>query len=298
MEAFALKGVWAPLLTPYSPSGEINESEYRRLTEYVLDNGMQGVFVGGTTGEFVNLTIEERQTLLSAAAQVAAPGQLLYNITAMNLRDMRRLAEWGRNHGAGAFSVTAPYYHKYDAASLIEYFCTVAQLAGDMPLYLYNMSGMTNNPITPAILRTVTERCPNVRGIKDSSMDFMTLLDYQVALQGCEGFEIVTGNDAQVYYALCAGAAGGIIAVASVFPRISSEIWSAWQAGEREKAREAQNKVLSARQAFRSVMPVMAHKYALELQGFTMGKARFPFRDLFPEEKKTLARELHSAGLL
>lgn len=298
MDAFTLNGVWAPLLTPYNERGQINTQEYQRLTRFVLDHGVQGVFVGGTTGEFVNLTIEERQALLAAAAQVACPAQLLYNVTAMNLHDMRRLMDWGRAHGAGGFSVTAPYYHRYDAAALIEYFCTVAQIAGDMPLYLYNMVGMTNNPITPAVLRAVTERCPNIKGIKDSSMDFMTLLEYQVSIPGLSDFEIVTGNDAQVYYALCAGAAGGIIAVAGVFPQICSEIWTAWQAGDHDRSRRAQQKVFLARQSFRSIMPVMAHKYALELQGFSMGHARFPFRDLFPQEKEDLIHQLQQSDLL
>lgn len=295
---FTLQGVWAPLLTPYDEAGAVCEAEYRRLTAFALDQGLQGVFVGGTSGEFVNLTIEERQTLLTAAAGAADPSRLLYNVTAMNLRDMRRLMDWGRTHGAGAFSVTAPYYHKYDTAALTRYFCTVAQMAGDMPLYLYNMSGMTNNPITPGILKEVADRCPNVRGIKDSSMDFMTLLDYQTALADKPDFEIVTGNDAQVYYALCAGAAGGIIATAGVFPAVSAGIWQAWQAGRPDQAREAQRQVSAARQLFRSVMPVMAHKYALELQGFSLGAARFPFRDLLPAEKETLARGLRDAGLL
>ena len=66
-----------------------------------------------------------------------------------------------------------------------------------MPVYLYNMSGMTNNPITPAILKTVAEQHRNICGVKDSSMDFMTLLNYQIAMEKMD-FELITGNDAQV----------------------------------------------------------------------------------------------------
>ena len=296
MEQMHLNGVWAPALTPFYEDGSVNTSEYERLVRFLLGQGLNGVFVGGTTGEFVNLTVEERQTLLAAARSGARDaGGVLFNVTAMNLRDVQRLMDFGRTHGADAFSVTAPYYHRYDAAALTEYFCTLAMLAEGMPFYLYNMSGMTNNPVTTSILREVSRRCPNVRGIKDSSMDFLTLQEYRAALPD---LEIVTGNDAQLYYALCAGAQGGIIAVSSAFPKLCAGIFEAYQAGDFMLARSRQEKVMQVRRLFRSVMPVMAHKYALQLQGFSMGPGRFPFRSLTETEKKVLCDGLQKLALL
>ena len=78
-----------------------------------------------------------------------------------------------------------------------------------MPVYLYNMPGMTHNPLTPDVLKKVCAQCENVVGIKDSSMDHMTFLDFQMA-QPREDFELITGNDAQLLTALMAGGAGGV----------------------------------------------------------------------------------------
>ncbi len=298
MRKLQLKGVWAPVLTPFCKDHSVNFAEYERLVHFILSQGVHGVFIGGTTGEFVNLTIEERQNMLLAARRGAGNnGNILYNVTAMNLEDMHRLMEWGKENGADAFSVTAPYYHRYDSRALVEYFKTVARLAENIPVYLYNMSGMTNNPITTSILKGAVECCENICGIKDSSMDFMTLLEYREAIQK-ENFQIVTGNDAQLYYALCAGADGGIIAVASVFPEICVKIWEDYQAENFESARYYQNKVMQVRNLFRSIMPVMSHKRALELRGFEMGEGRFPFRSLTEEEKQKIDKTIQEIGIL
>ena len=68
-----LAGIDAPLLTPFHFDGNVNYEEYTRLTRFVTENGIHGVFVCGTTGEFINLTLEERKKLLTAAVEGAVP---------------------------------------------------------------------------------------------------------------------------------------------------------------------------------------------------------------------------------
>lgn len=293
-----MRGISAPVLTPFCKDGTVNYEEYTRLIAYITKNGVQGIFVCGTTGEFINLTIEERKKLLAAAKKGAEPGtKIMFNTTAMNLRDMQELFDWSEECGADCVSVTAPYYHSYDQAALVAYFQKASELAKNQPLYLYNMASMTNNPITHATLNAVVESCPNVKGIKDSSMDFMVLLNYQNTVTRPD-LEIITGNDAQVLPALQAGAAGGLIAVAGVFPKLSMEIWDGFCQDDLERARRAQSKVLSLRELYRGIMPIMSHKKTLELLGFHMGPARFPFRELTAGEASTVETTVRSLGLL
>ena len=285
-------------MTPFHADGSINYSEYQRLLEYLVENGIHGLFVCGTTGEFINLTIEERKKILEKTMEIVPKEvNVMYNTTAMNLRQIEELLDWADKCGVDTVSFTSPYYHRYDASALTAYFQTVSKLAKGKNVYLYNMPGMTNNPITPQILKAVEETCPNVRGIKDSSMDFMVMLNYQSLLQN-DTFELITGNDAQVLTALQAGAAGGVIATASVFPALCMEIWDKFYAGDLEGARRAQDKVLRLREMFRGVMPVMSHKQALNLQGFDMGPARFPFRDLRKEEAARVESTLRTLELI
>ena len=166
-----------------------------------------------------------------------------------------------------------------------------------MPLYLYNIPGMTGNPIPPAVLGEVLQRCPNVVGLKDSSMDLMTLLEYQCAAEGC-GLVLLTGNDAQVLTALQSGADGGVIAMAGIFPALCRRIWEGFWANNLEEARTAQKTVLKLRELARRVMPVMGHKAMMEELGFPMGAARFPMRELTESERRTIRIGLKELGLL
>lgn len=291
-------GISAPQLTPFNADGSINYSEYTRLTGHIVKSGVNGIFVCGTTGEFVNLTIDERRKLLDAARAGAEPQtHLLYNITALNLTDLKTLAEHAKTHGATAVSVTPPYYHSYDETALVRYFITAARIAAPLPLYLYNIPGMAKNAITPEAMKKICAACPNVRGIKDSSMDFMTFLRFQLAAPD-EDFEVITGNDAQVLTALQAGGNGAVVAIASVFPDLCCQISRRFAAGDLQGAREAQSTVLELRELARSVMPIMAHKEMLRLQGFEMGPARFPMRDLTQEERERIKQCLQRAKLV
>lgn len=297
MKERLMGGITAPLLTPFCEDGNIDYKEYARLVLFVTDNGVHNLFVGGTTGEFVNLAADERKRLLAVACDNrSSETKVMFNVTAMNQEEMEDFCQWARQCGADAVSVTAPYYHKYDKEALIQYFCKCADLAGEIPLYLYNMPGMTTNPITPDILGRLAERCPNLGGIKDSSMDFMMILEYQEAVRGYS-VEIVTGNDAQILTTLQAGGDGAVAALAGVYPELTSCIWNSFLDGKLDEAREAQNKVMDLRRLCRDVMPVMSHKYLLELRGFQMGKARFPMRDLNEREKETIRNYIKRLGL-
>lgn len=291
-------GISAPQLTPFYDNGEVNYEEYTRLTRFLAEGGVKGIFVCGTTGEFANLTIEERKGLLTAAKKGAGLDcKLLYNITALNLKDIGTLCDWARQEGADGVSVTAPYYHGYDKAALTEYFIRVSRMAAPLPVYLYNIPSMVRNVITPEILEAVCAACDNVWGIKDSSMDFMTFLKFQMAAPD-QDFEILTGNDAQVLTALQAGGGGAVIALAGVFPRLCSTIYDSFKSGDLEAARQAQNTVLKLRDLVRGTIPVTAHKEMLKMQGFAMGKARFPFRELTKEERQKVRDTVYELGVL
>ena len=142
-----LQGVSAPQLTPFHDDGSVNLEEYTRLSEYLAEAGLKGIFVCGTTGEFVNLTLEERKSLLQAAVK-GSKGRckIMFNVTAMNLQNMKELCDFARDNGADCLSLTPPYYHRYDGAAMEQYFVRAASLAPDMPVYLYLHHTNHTNP--------------------------------------------------------------------------------------------------------------------------------------------------------
>lgn len=297
MSKTLFSGISAPQLTPFYDDGEVNYEEYTRLTRYLIDGGVDGIFVCGTTGEFVNLTMQERKGLLLAAKKGAGEKcRILYNVTAMNLKDIDELINWAKENGADAVSITPPYYHRYDGMALTDYFVKVSAMAAPLPVYLYNIPSMALNAITPEVLKAVCGACQNVRGIKDSSMDFMMFLKFQMAAPD-KDFEVLTGNDAQVLTALQAGGNGAVIAMSGVYPRLCKQIYDSYRRGELEEARKAQETVLKLRELVRGTIPVVAHKEMLKAQGFCMGKSRFPLRELTEKERGQIHSVLRELSL-
>ena len=291
-------GLIAPQNVPFGPKGDVNYHEYSKLTKFLLANGVDGIFVGGTSGEFINLSDSERKQLLEIARDSSSSDTpIIFNATAMNLASVNDFCAFAVKAGADAVSFTAPYYHSYDKQALIGYFKSCADAAKDLPVYLYNIPGMTKNPITTDIIKAVCSSCPNIKGIKDSSMDFMTYMEFQNH-KPFDDFKVMTGNDAQVLVSLFYGGDTAVIALAGVFPRLAKSIFENFWKGDLIAARIAQDKIMCVRELVRSIMPIVSHKEIPTFLGFDMGVPRYPFRSLLQEEKERLRRELDRLGLL
>ena len=285
------------MVTPYREDGSVSLESVKRLANYLVAGGVDGILTCGTTGEFPVLNPEERRAIAETVfLETAGKAKLLVNISSMNQRETAAHIRHAKELGVDGVSAVAPYYYKFDHEAMFRYFCWIAEEAGDLPVYLYNIPSNAKNSISPQLLKQLAHSCHNICGIKDSSMDFMTYTDYQRTM-GNE-FTVLTGNDAQILAALQAGGNGAVVATASVFPALAKGIYEDFMAGKLTEAREKQSKVYDFRNLCRSIMPGMAHKKALELIGFSMGPPRFPFRALDHAETEAMRQGLEKLGLL
>ena len=166
------------------------------------------------------------------------------------------------------------YYHSYDAETLTAYFRKAAELAEGMPLYLYNMPGMTHNPITPKVVQEVCDTCPNVAGLKDSSMDFLTFRS-----SSAWNFRRLRADyrkRRQVLPVLQSGGDGAIIAMASVFPKQCQQLWDCYYAGELEQARRIQRMLLKLRGWCGALCPSWPTKRCWSCRASTWGRPGSP----------------------
>jgi len=289
-------GISAAMVTPYDERGKLSRETAALLASYIIDGGADGILVCGSTGEFTVLSTEERKTMAETVTDAAGPEKVMVNISSMLYDETVELIKHARGIGAGAVSVVTPYYYAFDRQALYQYFVAVAHEAGDTPLYLYNMPGNAKNSISPELLGALCGECKNLAGIKDSSMDFMTLTDYLRAVG--PDVQVLTGNDAQVLCALQAGGAGAVIACAGLFPALSKGIMTGYLDNDLAGARQKQDVIYGVRNIIRRVSPVTSHKKILEYLGFPMGKTRLPFRPLNEAEEKELRTGLENLGLL
>ena len=286
-------GINVPVLVPCKADGKIDEEKFCRHIKFLEASGVSGIFVGGTTGEFINFSESERQRQLELAVQNADGLNILYNVTAMNTGELKRHIKHALTNGVECVSLTAPYYHKYDRAAILDYFELVSKLSEGSAMVVYNMPGMTGNAITADMLPEMVKRCPNLKGIKDSSMNFTNLQELKIAVP--EEFEVITGNDAEILPSLQLGCKGAIVALANVVPEICVGVNSAYEAGNLAAARRYQDVLITLRKTCRATVPVMSHKYLLELRGMPMGEPRFPMRRLTENECAILEKAFEPA---
>ena len=212
-----LRGITAPLVTPFEPdSSEIDEAALRDLIDHLLENGIDGVFPCGTTGEFASLAPEERRRVHEIAVD-AVDGEVpvLAGAAGTTVDEAVAYAEHAAEIGADAAVVTEPYFHgPNDPDGNRAFFEAVADRS-PLPLLLYNIPPCTGGSIAVETVAALADH-ENVIGLKDSSGDLEYFLS--ILRRAPDEFRMLQGYDALLAPALRMGADGGLNAGANVAP--------------------------------------------------------------------------------
>jgi len=295
---FQIEGVLPALLTPFTHNGvRVDHERAAALAQRLAEQGVHGLFVAGTTGEGLIMSLDERKGLLETV--VAVVGKRLKVIAHAGCLDTDStidLARHAAEAGAAAAGVVAPGFYGYDDTALKKHFVAVAKAVSGFPIFLYNLPSCAKNALRPTLVLDLCGRCDNVVGIKDSAGDMARLGDI---LGGApKGFNVINGVDEYTYQALLSGAAGSVSSTANVFPELFLGIFNAVRKGNLKLAWETQIVLSGACGAFQYGAMVARYKEALRMRGFDPGYVRPPQRELTGQEKKTLARDLRGLGLL
>jgi 4-hydroxy-tetrahydrodipicolinate synthase len=235
---FRPKGVMPAMVTPFNEEDEsINEENLRNLVNFHIDKGVTGLVPCGTTGEFVNMTLEERLKVIEIVVDeangrvpvIAGTGE---TGTQMVINSTNASADLG----ADAAIIVTPYYLKPGAKGLYDHYYTIAENT-DIPLVLYNIPVCTGVNLPWTVVEDLAD-IPNIVAIKDSSGDyryFSALLE-----KVRDKISVLIGWDENVLGAFAGGAAGAILGSANVIPQIWLEIYNPIQNGDLRAAREAQ----------------------------------------------------------
>jgi len=208
------------------------------------------------------------------AETVAGRVPLYGGAGAVGTAETVRIARRMQDAGADVLSVIAPYFAAASQEELYRHFATVAE-AVDLPVLVYNIPARTGNNITPATVARLAQ-VENIAGVKDSSGNFDAILQY-IELTDPETFAVLAGTDSLILPTLQAGGAGGITAVANVYPRTMVEIYERFVAGDLKGARAAQASIRGLRNLFTLGNPNTVVKAATNAAGEPVGPCRAPF---------------------
>ena len=295
---FKPKGVIPALVTPLTDDGnKIDKSRIKNLVDSVIDGGVSALVPCGTTGEFQNLSINERKKTIEIVIDhtngrvpvIAATGH-------SSTKTAIELTQHAKDIGAEAALVVTPYYHKPTDRGIYEHYRTLAE-AVDLPIILYNIPQATGVNLSWQMVEDLVE-IPNIIGLKDSSGEIRYMLS--VLEKTGTKLSVLCGHDEVVLPALTVGASGMILASANIIPDIWVELYKSVSKADLEKARNTQLRIQKITRIIAKSGPV-GTKAALNMLGIKVGPVRLPLSiggELTYEDLEELRIDLEKIGKL
>jgi 4-hydroxy-tetrahydrodipicolinate synthase len=288
-----LQGIFTPNIVPLDRSGNINERELRRYTDWLIERGVHGLYPNGSTGEFVRFTAEERRRIVAIMAdQAAGRVPILAGAAEANVRETLSACEYYAALGVRAVAIVSPFYYKLSPQAVYAYFKEIADHS-PIDVTLYNIP-MFASPIDVPTVRRLAEECPRVIGIKDSSGDLPHMMRMIQAVS-CHrtDFSFLTGWEAALMPMLLIGCDGGTNATSGIVPEITRKLYDLTVGGRIDQARDLQYRLLR-------LFDVMLYsadfpegfRVALKLRGFDVGGGRQPLSGTQRSELQTLSNAL------
>ena len=295
---FKLSGILPALLTPFTRGGiKADHEKACAFASTLADRGVDGLFVCGSTGEGLLMSLEERKQL--AKEIIDAVGKRISVVIQTGCLDTAgtiALTRHARDAGAFAVAVYTPAFYSYDERALFDHFQRVAKAAPEVPLLLYNIPRFTGNALSSTLIAELAQKVDSVVGLKDSSGELAHLS--RVIATAPKGFTMLNGADDLSYQAYLTGAAGTVAMTANVAPELFLSIFNGVKEGNLKRALKDQRRLAEVMEALGHGQLIAAYKEAIRLQGYDVGHVRPPQRELSPSEKKDLAKVLGKVGLI
>jgi 4-hydroxy-tetrahydrodipicolinate synthase len=268
-----LVGILPPLVTPFGPDEEIDVKALRAAARFMLDQGVHGLVVGGSSGEGFNLEVDElRRLTAETAGEIGDSVPLVAGVIANSTRGAIARAKAVADLGVSALQVTPVHYiYKTDEEAMIRHFRDIHEAAG-VPIIVYNV--VPWNYLSPALLLRMMREVPGVIGVKQSAGDLKMLADLLNNARPED--RIYAAIDALLYPSMALGSHGVISMLTSLAPRQCMALWDAVKRGDNARALDLHRKLLRLWNAVFADNRIATAKYALSLQGVPVGICRRP----------------------
>ncbi|MER3472471.1 MAG: dihydrodipicolinate synthase family protein [Armatimonadota bacterium] len=286
------QGVYTALVTPITRTGEVDYDTFRALIDWQSQHGVQGVVVGGTTGEGTSLSVDERERAIATVREHADALKVIAGTGCANLPETIRLSRFAQREGCDAVLVLPPFYYKpVSEEGLIAYFMRLLDSV-DVPTLLYNYPDLAGVSITPAVVEGLLDY-PYLWGLKDSSGEWGTLLAFLLHLPRLQVF---VGAESLLADGLAGGAAGCISGLANALP----ELLIALDLAVRRKgnATALSERLAGVLEVVDSMPFIPAIKRICEWRGLPKMWVRPPLCDLTAQQADVLLGRLRSLEVL
>ncbi len=285
------KGVIVPTLTLFDNDRKIdyyaNEVQMNRL----IENGVDGLFYMGTTGEFMHLSIDERKQMIKWAVKTAdSRVKILVGTGSTNIFETVELTDYAQEQGADAAVVITPYYLKLTQEELYHYYRKIIKHTS-MPIIIYNYPELTGNNISPQTVSHLAVEYENLVGIKETIESVSHIRKMILEVKSIRpDFSVLCGNDDHTINTLIMGGDGVVGALANIRPDVFVSLYNAFIAGDWESIREYNAKILNLMRLYDfNPVSMIALKKALEIMKVGGNpKVRLPHTSLTEVEARDI----------
>lgn len=283
-DAKKFQGIFPAFYACYEADGSVSPARTRALARYLLNKGVQGLYVGGSSGECIYQSVEERKTILeNVMAEVGGKLTIISHVACNNTADSQELARHAEALDVDAIAAIPPIYFHLPAYGIAEYWNDISAAAPNTDFIIYNIPQLAGVSLTQPLLE-IMKKNPKVVGVKNSSMPTQDIELWKEI--GGTGFVVMNGPDEQLVSGLAMGATGGIGGTYAVMPELYLKIFALYNAGRVREAADLQHKVChiiyTMCSAHGNLYAVM--KEMLKQRGLDIGTVRKPLPALIDSD--------------
>ena len=288
------RGSIVAIVTPFK-DGKADEDVFRELIEFQIENGTSAIVPCGTTGESATLGMLEHARVIDiTVAAVNKRVPVVAGTGGNSTSEAIELTAHAKKAGADATLQVTPYYNKPTQEGLYQHFKAIAKEV-PLPQVLYNVPGRTSVNMLPETVARLAE-LPEIVAIKEASGNLEQMAEI-ISLAG-DNITLLSGDDNLTLPVLSIGGGGVVSVVANIIPKDSSEMVSAWEEGDLNKARGLFYKMFPlCRAMFYETNPVPV-KTSLALMGKIRDEILLPLVSMDPSNLDRLKKVLQAYGLM
>ena len=285
------QGIIPAFYACYEDDGEISPERVETLTKHLIEKGVKGVYVGGSSGECIYQSVEERKIVLEHVMK-AAEGKLtvIAHVACNNTSDSKKLAAHAQALGVDAIAASPPIYFHLPEYAIAEYWNDISSAAPDTDFVIYNIPQLAGVALTMPLFREMKKN-PRVAAVKNSSMPVQDIQMFK--MEGGKGFVVFNGPDEQLVSGLAMGADGGIGGTYGVMPELYLRIKELTDVGKIEEAREIQyaaDEIIYGMCSCHGNMYAVIKEILRIRENLNIGGVRKPLPEIIPEDMKQIKK--------
>lgn len=294
------EGTAVAMVTPFTANNEINEESFRSNINFLIENGVDGLLVAGTTGESATIKYDEQKRLIDILIDEVNGRVTTFAGAGSNSTDEAlNLVKYANNAGADFALVITPYYNKPQEHGLIQHYKLINDSV-DMPIVVYNVPSRTGVDMSIDSIIKIAE-LNNIVGIKEANPNvdktsniYKSLINNDLK----DEFFILSGNDDLTIPLMSVGGKGVVSVVANVDPYRTSQMVNSFKNGDIKKAKDLHFTLYPLMKALFIESNPVPTKYALNLMGQSVGNVRLPLAPLTKEHELDIENCLKELDLI